>query len=196
MKKVRTFIAALAVAFAGTVVAVSPAHANHDNDFGHWNQPPLVVTPQWGLDSRIQDAAYYWQDNGFYRGYYPPLPAEHYSSFCVPDTGRIVVCETDRWSNALQGANGAIDPYYYAGDVHGHIRSMVVWIANDMGGNPLLRQITYRHEFGHALGMGHRGVGVNHGWYNTVMSPDANTPYADAIDADALADWQPPYHSH
>lgn len=187
---------ALTVGTVVTLINPTPAHANHANYHGHWNQPPLVESPFGNYAANIQDAAYYWQDVAFFRGYYPPLPNDQGYSGCLLLTGRISICEINRWTSPLNGNNGIAQVERYETDSNKHIRAARIYIANDMGLNPLLKQITYRHEFGHALGLDHRAVGPGHGWTNTLMSPDANTPYADQIDKEAIYLWQPWYHYH
>lgn len=200
MKRFRMVIAALAVAIAGTVVGVTPAHAIHDNDFGHWNQPPLVVTKAgFAFDSIIQDAAYYWQDTAFYRGYYPPLPHREGSSACGPDVGRIVICLVPPGNSWLGGGQGKIWPTEY-GDGSRHISSMVIYIDDSLTG--ALRQAVMRHEFGHALGLGHYTNGGHPATCGLMNEGGCNsTPYATYPDFHGIFSWQPyryanqPFHS-
>jgi len=194
-KRMRLGLAALLMAGLTVAIPASPVQANHGNEKGHWNQPPLVMSPNAAYGANIQDAAYYWQDNAFYRGYYPPLPDDSYTTGCYHLTGRICITEAYRWGSQLNGANGIADVRLYP-DANKHIQSVVIYIASDLWQNPLLRQIAYRHEFGHALGLGHRLVGPGHGWVNTLMSEQANTPYSDNVDFDGVRLWQPPYHYH
>lgn len=193
MKKVRAIIAALAVAFAGTVmVGASPAQANHDNDFGHWNQPPLVVNATPGVwDDIIQDAAYYWQDNAFYRGYYPPLPHNN-GAGCVAFVGTITVCIVDQYSYFLNYGTlaGKIEPKLY-NDGSGHIESMYLYISSALTGYE--RQLTMRHEFGHALGLGHydRDGTTGHVTTCTIMNTNPCGLYGTLTDFRGIWSWQP-----
>lgn len=193
MKKLLIGVIVAALAGLASIVAPAPALANHDNDFGHWNQPPLVVTKAgFGFDGIIQDAAYYWQDVAFFRGYYPPLPHREGSSFCDPNVGRITVCLVPPGNFWLGGGLGKIWPTFYQ-DGSNHISSMVIYIDDSLTG--ALRQVVMRHEFGHALGLGHynRDGTTGHPADCTLMNEGGCglTPYANGTDHAGVWAWQP-----
>lgn len=194
--RLRLALAGLAALLLMPTTLAAPAAANHDNDFGHWNQPPLVVTKAgFAWDSVIQDAAYYWQDVAFFRGYYPPLPHREGSSECDPEIGRITVCVVPPGNFWLGGGLGKIWPTHYQ-DGSNHISTMVIYIDDSLTG--ALRQIVMRHEFGHALGLGHHDrAGANHPVSCTVMNDGGcgMTPYANGIDHQSVWAWQPYIYS-
>lgn len=161
-------VAVLALMFASIGVATTPASAHHQWDFGWWDRAPYVA---WDgqYASNIQDGAYYWQDRGFSYGYVPPLPGYNHGG---------VSCGTfwDRYINACtvprnvvesycgQVCNGWTQTNWYSG---GRLLGGFILIADDL--YPELRQTTWRHEFGHAIGLGE--------WWNDsscVMYPAAN----------------------
>jgi hypothetical protein len=190
-------ILALALASAGVLAAIvpgaTPALANHDNDNGHWNQPPLVVSqmPTF-LDGIVQDAAYYWQDVAFFRGYYPPLPY-HGAADCSAMTGVINVCMVQAGDFHLDGSDGATRPFLYP-DGSGHIQAAVIYLSNQITGARL--QNVMRHEFGHAIGLGHYNKpGSGHPADCTVMNSTPCGPYAVFQDKLAVWQWQPPNHA-
>lgn len=194
--RIRAVIGGLITVLLLPVFAVAPASATHDNDFGHWNQPPLVVTTAPAFwDGIIQDAAYYWQDIAFFRGYYPPLPHRE-DNACVNRVGRITICLANPGSaelteNGIVGI-GRIVPSLYP-DGSGHIQGMVIYI--DATLDPVTRQRTMRHEFGHALGLGHYNKqGSGHPGQCDLMNAVACGFYASSSDAASIFTWQPNWH--
>lgn len=168
MRKLRLILAMLTVAVLPVIVSASPAQANHDFDNGRWNHAPAVAWDG-NYAGNIQDAAYYWQDRKF-DGYIPPLPGwNHGGANCATFyPGYINVCTVPRY----------VVEAYCGGVCNGHTRVRFNWpndiidafvlIADDL--YPGLRQSTWRHEMGHAIGLGH----VASWETNCVMHPNAN----------------------
>lgn len=119
--------------------------------FGHWNQPPVVISDgNW--DANVQDGAYYWQDRGF-PGFYPPLPYHVGGSYCANDyPGYITVCTIPRsiLQNYMANSDGYTRTYTFS---DGTIEGAFVLVADDL--SPYRRQQVWRHEMGHALGLAH-----------------------------------------
>ena len=191
--RLRLALAGLAALLLMPTTLAAPAAADHDNDYGHWNQPPLVVTKAgFAWDSVIQDAAFYWQDHAFYRGYYPPLPHREGAFSCDPNVGRIVVCAVPPGNFWLGGALGKVWPTHYQ-DGSNHIESMVIYIDDSLTGAML--QVVMRHEFGHALGLGHynRDGTTGHPATCSLMNEGGcgTWPYAVQLDYAGIWSWQP-----
>lgn len=192
-------LAALAMAVTALVaVGASPALANHANNPSsvyptgyHWGNgySPFVQCDfvNWDCSGPVLDAAYFWQDNGFRQGYQPPVPSSA-SYSCGSRDGGINLCRSDRGSSLFQ-YNSGLDGLTYVtaicDDPNGncsnrplHVLNAVSVVASDLTG--LRRQEVIRHEFGHALGLGHSFDSTS------VMRIDAPTPYADQHDDDAM----------
>lgn len=143
----------LAFLVFATVLMPQPASADHEYVHGRWDRAPLV-----GYDGKnvanLQDGAYYWQDRGF-DGYVPPLPAWNGggAGCATPYDGWIVACTISR--GILQGyCSKACDGMtYVALRSDRTIYGAYVLIADDL--LQARRQQVWRHEFGHAIGMGH-----------------------------------------
>lgn len=178
MKKLLVALVVL-IATVAPVAIAQPALANHDNYYGHWVYPPVVSTPQNGWEDSIQDAAYYWQDNAFYRGYYPPLPNKD-NAACGGIVNRINICVVAPGDSRLHGYAGWTDVWY---DSYKHIYAAATYVDWSLTGAN--KQNIFRHEFGHALGLGH-----NTHTTGSVMRAAPLTPYADAYDIQGILTWQ------
>lgn len=184
-------VATLALVVGTLAASPTAAHANHANVLGHWNQPPLVVTNSNPVyDSLIQDAAFYWQDVAFFRGYYPPLPSKEAANSCEnPNVGRIVVCMVapNDVGHLGAGNRGNTRTTKY-GDGSGHILGQIIYVSTGLTGSDM--QNTMRHEFGHALGL-HHYDGAGHPVACDVMNASACGPYSGGIDQFGIYSWQP-----
>lgn len=201
----RKILLAVALATSSFLVPLaSPAAANHANVGGHWNQPPLVVSsnPVSPWDSVIQDAAFYWQDVAFHRGYYPPLPshddagaydqcnpAQSSGQLTATLVGRISVCPVPLGDWRLDGANAGRAYVYPYNDGSKHIAGAVIYINSALTGAS--RQITMRHEWGHALGLAHYDDPGGHPATCDLMNAQACGYYANSYDTQAVEAWQP-----
>lgn len=200
----RKLLAALVLLAAG-VVPASPAAADHANaavctdgtyTCGHWGNrysPPVYTNlAPWQtvagapVHDIIQDAGYFWQDNGFVQGWNPgAFPAQGGPS-CTGSAagnsfidGAIHVCFVPSWDPHLQGRAEAtsVTRFGRCDTACNHIYAATVWIATDAG--PALRQYAARHGFGHALGLGHTGG-------CTVMNIDFTGCWATQHERDAM----------
>lgn len=172
----RLIVLVLAIAALGMVHA-TPAQAHHG--LVHWDRPPIVISDG-KFDANVQDAAYFWQDRGF-PGYYPPLPQKPTpaGSYCANNyTGYITVCTVSR--SIVQTYCGVpCDGYswaYIKPNTTNIINGSYILVADDL--TPYRRQQIWRHEMGHALGMGHTNTNT------CVMRIDANVPLGDGCPED------------
>jgi hypothetical protein len=143
VRRIRPVVLAIAILGLGLT---QPANADHALASGHWGYSynPAVGTDG-VFDGNAQDAAYYWQDSGFTRGYVPPLP--QYGQPCDLVTGWITACTVGRTSFSIDG-DTTVATYS-----DGTIASSYTRVFNDL--SDYRRQQVWRHEFGHALGLGH-----------------------------------------
>jgi hypothetical protein len=157
---------------------ISPATAHHEWDFPHWRATthPVVRTPScyvWGNPTNfcdiVADAAYFWQDRGFWRGYTPPLPKTGYTRCDNVAWDTINVCFVDKAHEGLRdpatGVYGIGRFVYWTYDFMGepqHLSAVQVFICANCQTEGTSYQahinqmkVTLRHEMGHALGLGH-----------------------------------------
>lgn len=178
MRHLRFFLAlALLVATLGVVgPAASPAVAMHDGravcvdgtqNCAHWGNgysPPVYSNhAAWSFDW-IQDAGYHWQDYGFRQGWNPgAFPAQGDSNCGYGGDyfreGTIVVCWVGNYHAQLYDGGqyhmGATDVTNMGrcDTACNHIYAATIFINYNLSGAD--RQKVLRHEFGHALGLGH-----------------------------------------
>ncbi len=142
----------LMATMVGVAAVPTPAQADHAWTHGYWTRAPYVA---WDgqYAANIQDGAYYWQDRGFVYGYVPPLPGyNHGGSACTNVWDRYInVCTVAQSIvQSYGGTSGYSHMYRYA---DGSILGAYILVADNL--SPELRQAVWRHEFGHAIGMGH-----------------------------------------
>jgi hypothetical protein len=201
----RKLIVALAlVALAGlTPVPVLADHANRavctDGTYtcGHWGNrysPPVYTNlAGWQTVSGasvvdiIQDAGYFWQDNGFVQGWNPgAFPAQggpnctgQVAGFSFID-GAIHVCFVPSSDSHLNGRaeSTSVTRFGRCDTACNHIYAATMWIATDA--SPPLRQYAIRHGLGHALGLGHHNSECG------VMNSLSGCPSATQDDRNAM----------
>src|SRR5688500_19611121 len=98
------------MASVGALAPASPAAAHHEWDWPHWRSGghPIVRTPScyyWGNSTHfcsiVSDAAYFWHDRGFQRGFTPPLPQTGYMRCDNVSWNTINVCFVDKTHSGL-----------------------------------------------------------------------------------------------
>lgn len=149
-------ILTLALLITGLGPAAPPAAADHANDPGHWRSGvyPIVTVPYCAGNGceLVQDAAYFWQNRGYTKGFTPPLPRTGYD--CNPNWNEISVCFVDYSNPVLQGNLGITHRSTYPWDL-AHMGWAQIFVCGNCSGWD--QQATLRHEMGHALGLGHTG---------------------------------------
>lgn len=159
MKKL--IIALCLAALAG--IAPVPAGADHANgngapDGGHWGNRYAPAVGYCFINSdrsaNVADAAYYWQDTFLPQGYQPPLPRATYQTGAM--RGWINSCELEPGHSLLNGREGRTYRQVECDNACNHIVWAVVYTANNLA--PYRRQQTWRHEWGHGVGLGHTVV--------------------------------------
>jgi hypothetical protein len=211
---VRAALAAAALLLLGSLGAgLSPAVADHYDSStfgqankygGHWyyTSAPGVGTSNLSWASIIQDAAYFWQDNGApHSGYTPAptMPAGGANCGSTPRSGWIDVCPV-LWNDAnLDYGAKRGKSVIWAYPSNQHIDAVKVYINSGLTGSE--RQNVMRHEFGHAIGLGHQGGDGPNGncdppptggvpsYSSSVMRCDAPTPYINSHDRDGILTW-------
>jgi hypothetical protein len=142
----------------------------------------------------VQDGAYFWQDRWFVQGYRPPLP--NHGAICgvsgetsTAGNGSIDICMVSRSSDPhlSAGYDGWTYFRYGCDTACNHIYGVTIRVANDL--SIAARQMVIRHEFGHALGLGHNGS------TDSVMHSPVSTPYSNQHDLDAMY-WMYVTHHH
>jgi len=188
-RPIRGLMVAMTLILGSMVSSPAPASASHEFYHGYWpsTSHPGVANSFYSLpDDVIMDAAYFWQDNGFTNGYTPPLPAGSWDD-CGGHSGWINVCAVDPSDSGLQGKVGRTTVLTN----NLAIEWSRIFIANNQSNAS--RQRILRHEFGHAIGLGHNTEQNDDcanppSWATTsVMRCDNPTPYIDQHDLDALS---------
>lgn len=167
MRKSKFILAVLALAALPVIAAVpSPAGADHANEFangnpaGHWGNryaPPVgYCYINQDATGNVQDAAYYWQDTFLPQGYNPPLPRATYTTDEI--VGWINSCTVEPWHWRLEGHEGNTWVAIQCDNACNHINRATIFVSSDLNANPYRRQQVWRHEFGHAVGLGHTNV--------------------------------------
>lgn len=181
IRRASTSVALVFAALTSSLVAPPAAHADHAFVFGVWTHAAVVKTDG-AFPDNAKDAAYYWQDRGFKFGYYPPLPQQTTTCTSAPMPELwINVCTVNR---SLIGQysgdstnDGVTTTYWYSGTTQ--IYSSRTLIVNDL--SQYRRQQVWRHELGHAVGLGHT---ANLG---CVMRANADVPPGTICDQDVAA---------
>ena len=157
-------------------------HANNRGMGGHWGNhyaPPVgYCYINSDRTANVQDGAYYWQDTFFPQGYNPPLPRATYTSGNI--AGWINSCELNYGHPALVGRRGQTYWGFQCDTACNHIRYATVYVANLS--NAVERQQVWRHEMGHAIGLGHTRVD-----WRCVMWDGGEPPLGSRCDHDRAA---------
>lgn len=180
----RKFVLALTLFTLVGLAPVAPAVADHANravctdgtyTCGHWGNrysPPVYMnlagwqTLNGGASAFdvVQDAGYFWQDNGFTQGWNPGAFPATGGPNCTGSVagnsfidGAIHVCFVPSWDPQLGGRaeTTKLTRFERCDTSCKHIYAATIWVATDAA--PALRQYAIRHGFGHALGLGHTG---------------------------------------
>jgi hypothetical protein len=143
---------------APAIVATPPSvviTADHAWSLPHWRQDvyPAVTTPgcYYNWCDQIADAAYYWQDRGYYKGFTPPLPRNDWP-YCESRISYINVCFVNYGDPRLNGNIGytTVTNRENQGDP-AHTAGAMIFVCGNCSNWE--RQATMRHEMGHALGL-------------------------------------------
>lgn len=178
---------ALAVLLGGlSHITFAPAYGGHTDYYGHWGNgfSPSVWSNNIP-DDVVQDGAYFWQDRNFVQGYRPPLP--NHGAACgtsgdqsTAGDGSIDICIVSRASDPYlsQGFGGITYFRHGCDNACNHIYAVTIRVADDL--SIADRQKIVRHEFGHALGLGHNATD------DSVMHTPVYTPFSNEHDLDAM----------
>lgn len=150
-----------------TISTAPPASAHHawpNGTFSHFKAStyPRIRTPTcyyWGNSTNycqvVEEAAYYWQDRGFDRGFTGPLPTTGYTRCDNNTSGSINICFVSYGDPLLEGHKGIAKVYNF-GNLNGdyaHTHSAQIFICGTCTLDE--QRILLRHEIGHALGLDH-----------------------------------------
>lgn len=201
----KLLVAITLVALTG--LAPTPARADHANGAvcsdgtftcGHWGNrysPPVYMNVGGGTILSggasafdvVQDAGYFWQDNGFVQGWnpgaFPATGGPNCSGSVAGNSfvdGAIHVCFVPSWDPNLGGRaeQTSVTRFGRCDSACNHIYAATIWVATDA--SPSLRQYAMRHGMGHALGLGHHNSECG------VMNVNYCTPFATADDRAAM----------
>lgn len=160
----RRLIVGLVILASILVGGASPASADHEWHPARWNRAPAVGYDGWNVGN-VQDAAYFWQDRGF-DGYIPPLPLwnGNGAGCATIYDGWIIGCTVSRATLQMYCSQDCDGTAYVATNNLGYILGAWILVSNDL--DNVRRQQVWRHEWGHAIGLGHT-AGTNCVMYHT-----------------------------
>lgn len=196
--RTRVLFGALVALMLIAVPLAMPASADHTHPnppIGHWGNgfsPELVLdsSPGYGVHfANVQDAAGYWQDTGFINGFRNLFSPVFENNGCGEKGGAVKVCEVSVFDSRVPPGYDGYTYNHWVCDLPSpcnytqvHIYAVTIFVR--AGLSDYRRQQIYRHEMGHAVGLGHTLDP------NCVMRSDANVPlgYRCQHDIDSMRD--------